>query len=116
MEEWIKSLLQAKMDFPAFTEAIMLAHDEPKHYHYSNELNMIYRIALGMDAKKFKQVHKLDKNAGIRQYLNHEQIKAVETLQRIDIGLIEARLSYEERKARLQESHNKRLQITKKEE
>lgn len=44
MEQFIKSLLTTKIEFPAFTEAVMLAHDEPKYYHYSNEINMIYRI------------------------------------------------------------------------
>ena len=111
MEEWIKSLLSTKMDFPAFTEAIMLAHEEPKHYHYSNEINMIYRIILGMDAKSFRQAHGLDKGESIRKHLSCEQIKAVETLQRIDVGLLEVGLSYDERKVKLFESHNKRLRL-----
>ncbi|MCL6558102.1 MAG: Rha family transcriptional regulator, partial [Firmicutes bacterium] len=44
METFIQSLYAAKMEFPAFTEAVMNAHEEPKHYHFSNEINMIYRI------------------------------------------------------------------------
>lgn len=41
MEQFIKSLTSAKLEFPEFTNAIMSAHEEPKHYHYSNEINMI---------------------------------------------------------------------------
>ena len=44
MEVFIKSLTAAKMEHPAFTEAIMNSQDEPKHYHFSNEIDMINRI------------------------------------------------------------------------
>ena len=98
MEEFINSILTTKMEFPAFTEAVLLAHDEPKHYHFSNEINMIYRIVLGMDAKKFREVNDLEKGVVIKSYLTIEQIKAVEMLQRVDIGLLEIGLDYERRK------------------
>jgi len=94
-------LQTAKMEFPAFTEAIMAAHDEPKHYHFSNEINMIYRIVLGMDAKTFREKHGLPKGEVIRPYLTAEQIHAIETLQRVDIGLIVAVPEYEQRKQML---------------
>ena len=57
MEDYIKSVQAAKMDYPALTQAIKEAYDEPKNYHLSNELNMINRIVLGTDAKHFKQEH-----------------------------------------------------------
>lgn len=98
MEQFIVTLLTAKIEFPAFTEAIMLSCAEPKRYHFSNEINMIYRIALGMDAKKFRQVHSLKDGEVIKPYLTAEEIKAVETLQRVDIGLLAASLDYEQRK------------------
>lgn len=109
MEEFIKSLLATKMEFPAFTEAIMESHNEPKHYHFSNEINMIYRIVLGCDAKSFRINNNLPKNEVIKPYLSVEQIKAVEKLQRIDIGLLEVGLEYEERKKVLFNNHNKHL-------
>jgi len=101
METFIRSLQAAKMEFPAFTDAIMAAHDEPKHYHFSNEINMIYRIVLGMDAKAFREKHGLPKGEVIRPYLTAEQIHAIETLQRVDIGLIVAVPEYEQRKQML---------------
>lgn len=99
MESFIKSLQTAKLEFPAFTNAIMEAHEEPKHYHFSNEINMINRIVLGMDAKHFKEQHGISKDtATIRPYLNANQIEAIEALQRIDIGLIVAGLDFDNRK------------------
>ena len=102
MEEVIKSLVSTKLEHPAFTEAVMLAHEEPKHYHFANETNMINRIVLGMDAKQFKQANGLDiKTPSIRPYLSAEQIRAIETLQRTDIGLIYAIPDYQARKQAL---------------
>jgi Rha family phage regulatory protein len=99
MEAFIKNLLEAKAEFPEFTDSIMALHEEPKHYHFSNEINMINTIVLGMSAKKFKEEHNLGYVKSIRPYLTNEQIEAIKTLQRIDIGLCVARNSYDERKA-----------------
>lgn len=102
MEHFIKSLTTAKLDHPAFTEAIMNAHEEPKHYHFSNETDMINRIVLGISAKQFREAKGLEKGTSIRPYLTTFQIKAVETLQRVDIGLIHALPEYEDRKKSLE--------------
>ena len=102
MEQFIQSLQIAKLEFPEFTNAIMNAHAEPKHYHFSNEINMINKIVLGVTAKEFKEQNGIDKSvSSIRQYLNEEQIKAIETLQRFDIGLITMIEDYQERKEML---------------
>lgn len=98
MEAFIKSLLTTKIEFPAFTGAVMLAHEEPKHYHFSNEINMIYRIVLGMDAKEFREANGIDKGVVIKPYLCLEQIKAIETLQRVDIGLLVVMTDFQQRK------------------
>ncbi len=110
MEEFIKSLEAAKLEFPAFTAAIMEAHEEPKNYHFSNEINMINRIVLGVDAKHFKEQRGIDKNIkSIRPYLESEEIKAIEELQRADIGLMVAGLGYEQRKEILEGHYSKRF-------
>lgn len=89
MESFIKSLSAAKLEFPEFTQAILMAHEEPKHYHFSNEIDMINRIVIGMSAKQFKEASGIDlKVSSIRPYLSTEQIKAIESLQKFDIGLI----------------------------
>lgn len=99
MEQFIQSLQTAKLEFPEFTNAIMDAHEEPKHYHFSNEINMINKIVLGVNAKQFKEQNGIEKTENsIRPYLTQEQIKAIETLQRFDIGLITMESDYQKRK------------------
>lgn len=107
MESFIQSLLTTKMEFPAFTEAVLLANAEPKHYHFSNEINMIYRIVLGVDAKKYREQNGIKAGDVIKPYLTADQIRAVETLQRVDIGLLEAELDYEQRKEKLSGRYQK---------
>ena len=111
MEEYIKTLQSSKIEFRAFTDAIAFAKDELKPYHISNEINMIYRIVLGVDAKKFRGQNGLPEKVSIKPHLTLEQIKIIETLQRIDIGLLETGHSFEERKAILANSFNKRLSL-----
>lgn len=108
MEEFIKSLYAAKMEHPAFTEAVMLAHPEPKHYHFSNESDMINRIVLGMTAKQFREQHGIQSGNSIRPFLSTVDIVSVETLQRADIGLLMVCKEFEDRKAALTEMHRKR--------
>jgi Rha family phage regulatory protein len=98
MESLIKNLLEAKADFPEFTDAIMAAHEEPKHYHFSNELDMINRIVIGMTAKQFRGQNGILASKSIRPYLTPKQINEVKTLQRIDIGLIISIPDFQERK------------------
>lgn len=99
MEQFIQSLQTAKLEFPEFTNAIMSAHEEPKHYHFSNEINMINKIVLGLNAKQFKEENNIDKSVNsIRPYLTQGQIKAIETLQRFDIGLVTMEPDYNKRK------------------
>lgn len=107
MESFIRNLIDAKADFPEFTDAIMEAHEEPKHYHFSNELNMINQIVTGMTAKQFKDAHGLDNVNSIRPYLSHTELEAVKSLQRIDIGLIYSMPDYYDRKKFLESQFNR---------
>lgn len=110
MESFIKSIQTAKMDYPALTKAIEQVHEEPQFYHFSNEINMINRIVLGVDAKHFKEENGIDKKeTSIRPYLTQEQIKAVEDLQRVDIGLLIANIDFEQRKQILKSHYAKCL-------
>lgn len=99
MEKFIQSLQTAKLEFPEFTYAIMNAHEEPKNYHFSNEINMINKIVLGVNAKQFKEQNGIDETVNsIRPYLTQEQIKAIEALQKFDIGLMTMEEDYQKRK------------------
>jgi len=98
-ERFIQDLKTAKMEFPAFTDAVMMAHEEPKHYHFSNEIDMINRIVLGVSAKKFKEMYGIPGDTeSIRPYLSDKQIEGIVNLQRTDIGLLVSTPDFHERK------------------
>lgn len=63
---------------------------------------MLNRIVLGMSAKQFRLANGIEKGKSIRPYLNKEQIDMLETLQKVDVGLLVAFSNYEDRKRHLE--------------
>lgn len=98
MESFIKTLVEARNEFPLLTENIKLLHDNPKPYHYSNECDMLNRIVLGKSAKQFREEHGIEKGESIRPFLTKEQIELLDILQKVDIGLMVAVPDFEKRK------------------
>lgn len=108
MEAYIKSLASLRDEHPAFTEAVMLAHEEPKHYHFSNETDMINRIVLGRPAKAVREEFGLPRGQSIRPYLSDAQLDGIKVLQMADVGLLETLPDFAARKAALEAIHCKR--------
>lgn len=102
MEVFIKTLVSARQEFPLLTENIRLLKDNPKPYHFSNECDMLNRIALGMTAKQFRIEHGIEGKKSIRPYLTQEQIDLLETLQKVDIGLLVSVPEFNDRKRHLE--------------
>lgn len=102
MEKFINTLQQARLDFPALTDRIAEMHETPKAYHFSNELNMIYKIAIGMTAADFRKAHDLQADENIRPHLTNEQLVLVVWLQQLDCSLSYTIPDFHERKAALQ--------------
>ena len=102
MEAFIKTLVSARQEFPLLTENIRLIKENPKPYHFSNECDMLNRIVLGMTAKQFRVLHGIEKKTSIRPYLTQEKIDLLETLQKVDIGLLVSVPDYHERKRYLE--------------
>lgn len=102
MEKFIKTLVSARQEFPLLTENIKLLHDKPKPYHFSNECDMLNRIVLGMTAKQFRDAHGLSNGVSIRPYMTAEQIKLLDILQRVDVGLLLSVPDYGQRKRYLE--------------
>lgn len=102
MEEFIRTLVETRRDFPELTENIKLLHDNPKPYHFSNECDMINRLVTGMTAKQFRESHGLKRGETIRPHLTDEQIRMMNALQKADIGLLISTPDYEDRKRRLE--------------
>ena len=109
MENFIKSQKPAKEEFLPFTQAIMNAHEEPKSYHFSNECNMINGIVLGMNAKKFKEIHGLNNVSSIRPFLSDFQVKAIRILQTEDIPLLYKGIDFQKRKIILTNIHHSKF-------
>jgi Rha family phage regulatory protein len=112
MEQFIKTLVTARKEFPLLTENIKLLHENPRPYHFSNECDMINRIVTGMSAKQFRQAHDLEKGTSIRPYLTDEQVRMIETLQKVDIGLLVSVPDYQQRKRYLEWYKMKLLEKT----
>lgn len=88
------------------TDVIKSMHEDPKFFHYSNEADMINRIVLGMPAKKFRQLHGMEKGESIREYLAPWQAEAIQKLQSFDIGLVKVMPDFSQRKTTLQTYFN----------
>lgn len=101
MEKFIKTMVEARQEFPLLTENIKLIHENPRPYHFSNEADMLNRLVIGQTAKQFREAHGLRAGESIRPYLTSEQIKQLDTLQKIDIGLLLAMPDFNQRKRQL---------------
>lgn len=102
MEQFIQTLVETRQEFPLLTANIKMLHENPKPYHFSNECDMLNRIVLGKTAKQFRAEKGLDKKQSIRPYLTDEQIRQLEILQKVDVGLLVAVPEYEQRKRHLE--------------
>lgn len=89
------------VEFRPMTDAIQAAHEDPKPYHFSNESDMINRIVLGMSSAQFKAHHEIAKDGSVRDYMTHEQMKAIIDLQRANTVFITMDMPYVERKEQL---------------
>lgn len=98
MECFIKTLVSARQEFPLLTANIKLLHENPKPYHFSNECDMLNRIVVGMTAKQFRLANGIEKGKSIRPYLSDEQITMLDTLQKVNVGLLVAVPDYQQRK------------------
>jgi anti-repressor protein len=106
-QEAIEKRDSLKVEFRPMTDAIKLDHAEPKPYHYTNELDMINRIVLGMTSKAYRAEHDIGTGDSIRDFMTVEQMKAVMELQRANTVLIKLGIAYDVRKAQLKELFDK---------
>ena len=102
MEKFIQTLAEARQQFTILTEQIKMLHENPRHYHFSNECDMLNRIVLGKTAKQFRTERGIEKGKSIRPYLSNEQIKWLNMLQTVDIGLLISTPEYDQRKRYLE--------------
>jgi Rha family phage regulatory protein len=108
MEQLIKSRYIARLESRELTDAVQLLHDPPKHYHFSNEYDMINKIVLGMRSREFKLKHGIPKDEqSIRPWLSLQEIQAIEKLQGFDKHLAKVIPDYRQRQKYLQDYFEK---------
>ena len=96
---------QARLEAPLMTKALQdararLGKESPPHV-FSNDYDMIYRIVLGLPAKKYKVEQGIDDKTNLRDVLSLEQIKAIEALQRLNQSMHELDYDFDTRKEKL---------------
>jgi hypothetical protein len=103
---------RARLEAPALTAAIThgrtAAGKEVKHYHFSNEFDLINRIALGMPSKAYRVVHCIGATESIRDHLTPCEIRCIEHLQRLNASLIDIGMDFESRKQKLSQIYIQR--------
>lgn len=97
----------ARLECPGMTLALKdhraaMGKDTPAHC-YSNEMDMINRLVLGMSAKQYREAHGIDPAQPLRDALAGmpAHIAAIRDLQRTNQALIECGMEFSERKERL---------------
>lgn len=92
----------ARLEYRPMTDAIKHEREaqgkEIKPYHFSNEADLINRIALEMTAAKFRVYHDIPKGDPIRDYLTPQQIHCITELQRANTVFISMGWDFEQRK------------------
>lgn len=101
----IASRNTARLEAPYLTDAIKHRREiqgkEVAHYHFSNEFDLINRVALGQSAKQYRAAHGLGKDEPIRDHLTPMEIRCIEHLQRANATMIDLGYDFEKRKVDL---------------
>ena len=92
----------SRLEYRPMTDAIALAHEEIKPYHFSNEADLINRIVLGCTSSKFRKDNDILDGDAIRDYLTKTQLDCIVSLQRANTVYIEDGINFQDRKIKLQ--------------
>lgn len=92
----------ARLEYKPMTDAIKHEREaqgkQIAPHHFSNEADLINRLALGMTSAKFRVHHEIGKKEPIRDYLTPEQIHCITELQRANTVFISMGWNFEQRK------------------
>lgn len=95
----------ARVEYKPMTDAVKQSKvdegKDPAPYHFSNEADLINRIVLGASSAKFRKDKDIGKTEPIRDYLSHQQIRAITELQRANTVFITMGWDFEQRKGTL---------------
>lgn len=102
MESQITYLQSLRDQYRPLTDAIQIAHEEPKFYHYTRENDMLNRLVTGMSAKQLRASRGIPKDEPLRPHLSTGELDELDYLQRLDVGFVLAIQDYQQRKQRLE--------------
>ncbi|HEX8610179.1 MAG TPA: KilA-N domain-containing protein [Telluria sp.] len=95
----------ARLEAPYLTDAIKhrrkVLGKPTAHYHFSNEFDLINRVALGKSAKAYREAHSMTSTEAIRDHLTPMEIRCIEHLQRANATMIDLGYDFEQRKTEL---------------
>ena len=105
---------RARLEAPALADAVkhsrQAAGKDTKHYHYSNEFDLINRVVVGSSSKQLRDIRGCRDSEPLRDLFTPSEIKAVEHMQRLNASLIDVGMPYQERKAKLEQVFKARYQ------
>lgn len=102
----------ARVEYKPMQEALRQAREEvgkeTKHFHYSNEADMLNRIILGKTSKQYREYHGLLEGRSIRDILTVTELAAFADLERANKTFLDMGYSFEERKEKLSHLFNRK--------
>ncbi|MCK3657064.1 hypothetical protein A4G19_15495 [Pasteurellaceae bacterium Macca] len=107
MRDWIDAREQIKHDQRRLNDAIKYRQDQTgklNKYAYSQENNLIYRVALGQTGKQWLSENGYPDDDDIRQHLSENTLKLLDELTTENAVMIKLGMPYSERKIKLEQS------------
>ncbi|WP_313182041.1 Rha family transcriptional regulator [Lacrimispora sp.] len=95
----------------SLTKAIQQSSEnERMHGHaYSTYTNCIYKVIFGIDAKKLREKYEIGNNDDLRDCFTAEELKAVQSMERLVSGLVDCGWGYDQVKAFIEQTNTKLL-------
>ena len=90
-KNWNIKRILASFNYRLMSKAVEQDHDEPKHYHYSNEAKMINKIVFGRHEN------------GIRDVASESELDLIAKVEGHNATLIGIGMEYQERKEKLRQ-------------
>lgn len=100
LENYVGNRLEARVEYRMLMESVVDNAPRPNQWLCPNEANMINVIVLGKRAKAFRKENGIQDNE-TRAYQTAQEIECINRLQKVDFGLLEAGLNYQQRKTTL---------------
>lgn len=84
--------------------------NERMHGHaYSTYTNCIYKVVLGMDAKKLREKYGIGKKDDLRGCFTMEELKAIQSMESLVSGLVDCGWGYDQVKSFIEQTNTKQL-------